>query len=674
MFKKFSWVIIFSSIALTLLICITGCFTRQLVLIDKGKANSIIVIPQKATEREEAVAKDLQRILKKMSNCDLPIISETGSLKGNLIQIGQTQDAQRLLNLKEMDDGSFKIKVSRESLMLSGKNDDGTEFAVYAFLEKYLNTRWFWPGETGEVVPKRQTISVGHINDYEKPDFIWRDRGPGGALWGATEGPTEMHDRARLMGITKKHQDEVKLWEKRNKWGGIKIYGGHILSEIFPPEEYAKTHPEYYALVNGKRTPPDDNYDYKHGAQICTTNPEVLKIAVEFARNFFDKHPDYDGLNMSMNDGGPGFCECESCRALDIGKLNTQPDIAVQEAREINSKNTVITDRIFTFYNQVTEDLQKTHPGKHIICLAYSRYSDTPVEVEIHPYLIPQYCLWSAYKHSNPEIKQKHQEIVESWSSLADEMGIYEYYINGSWPGMYRLIVPFLSESIKKLHEQGVRLYQTQSGDEFAINGLNYYVAGKLLWDASLDTEEILNDFYQKAFGKSADDMRNFHQRLSKAWAEATREGDDISSHYRNNTQLFNYLSPQLIKACSDDLENAIKSADNEFVLERINFFKKGLYFTKLNLDALKATDELEKSLENLGITLFPLKRALIEIENAENKEEAKKLIKEALYVWEKRDSYIEEHKNDFIFAYFWVKYNDIQRGVNPSEMLKRFR
>ena len=78
--------------------------------------------------------------------------------------------------------------------------------------------------------------------------------------------------------------------------------------------------------------------------------------------------------------------------------------------------------------------------------------------------------------------------------------------------------------------------------------------------------------------------------------------------------------------------------------------------------------------MENLGITLFPLKRALIEIENAENKEEAKKLIKEALYVWEKRDSYIEEHKNDFIFAYFWVKYNDIQRGVNPSEMLKRFR
>ena len=33
------------------------------------------------------------------------------------------------------------------------------------------------------------------------------------------------------------HQEQVVLWEQRNKWGGMKIYGGHSLGEIYPPEK-----------------------------------------------------------------------------------------------------------------------------------------------------------------------------------------------------------------------------------------------------------------------------------------------------------------------------------------------------------------------------------------------------------------------------------------------------
>ena len=105
-------------------------------------------------------------------------------------------------------------------------------------------------------------------------------------------------------------------------WGGIKIYGGHALGEIFPPEKYGSSHPEYYALVDGKRAVPGPNYDYKHEGQICTTNPDVIRVAVEWAINFFDAHPEYAGVHMTLNDGG-GFCECEMCQILDSGEFVT---------------------------------------------------------------------------------------------------------------------------------------------------------------------------------------------------------------------------------------------------------------------------------------------------------------------------------------------------------------
>ncbi len=641
-------------------IIFSGCQGNQDIIIVKNSSpRGEIVVSTDATDAEKFAADELQTYLEKISDAEIPVKNGEFSPRGNHIFVGQSTSATNFgIDTEGLSKEGFVIRTLDDNLFLVGHDDAGTQFAVYTFLEKYMGVRWFWPGESGEVVPQKHTISIGEIDHIEEPDFKWRDRGPGGALWGATEGPTEMHARSLLLGITKEHQKEVRLWEKRNKWGGMKIYGGHILAERFLPERYAKSHPEYFALVDGKRTPPDENYDHKHGAQICTTNPDVLKIAVEYAINFFNDHPDYDGLNMSMNDG-PGFCECESCLALD-------PDSSEDPAER------VITDRIFTFYNHVTEELQKTHPGKYIICLAYSRYKEPPVNVEIHPNLIPQYTLWSAYSHADTSIKKQHHKMVSEWSASADELAIYEYYINGSWPGLHRLVMPFYAKSIKDLHQQGVNLYQTQSGDEFAINGLNYYVAGKLLWDTSLKTDSVLDDFYQKAFGRSGEAIRNFHQRLMDAWTDATREGEDISCNPMNNERFFKYFSPRLLEDCREDLAEATRLAENETIQSRVEFYKKGFHFTELTVHALKATDELEKELERLGMNLFPLEKALTEVQSIERKEVAKEHVKETLGAWEARNKYVEELKNDYVLAYFWVKYNDGYKGVNPTEHLKK--
>ncbi len=645
-----------------------GCAEKNtnIFIVENSSPKAVIVLSSDATEAEKFAALELQTYLKKISEVEIPIETDSVKLHENQILVGQNRLTKEWgITTEELAREGFRIKTIGNNLALVGRDDEGTQFAVYTFLEKYLDVRWFWPGELGEVVPKMKTITIGQIDDTEEPDFKWRDRGPGGALWGATTGSTEMHARERWLGVTIEHQQEVELWEKRNKWGGIKIYGGHALGEIFPPEKYASSYPEYNALVDGKRAVPGDDYDYKHEGQICTTNPDVIKVAVVWSRKFFDEHPDYDGIHLTMNDGG-GFCECKHCQALDSGEFIERPGIDIEEMKKKLAKYTVITDRIFTFMNQVAEEVQKTHPGKYIVSMAYSRYTKPPTKIELHPYIIPQYCLWSAYKHSNTEIKKQHEEIAAGWAKAAHKKGIYEYYINGSWPGMHRLVMPYIAESIKYLYQQGIDLYQTQSGDEFAINGLNYYVAGKLLWDTSLDEKEILADFYEMAFGSAGSSIQRFHQRLVDAWVVSSKYGVDVTCSSLENTRLLELFTPQLLEECRQDLAEAEKVADDDLIRKRIEFYKKGFHYTELTVVAVQAV----KKLEELGLYLFPLESAQRKIQVLK-KEEAKKLILEALTAWEQRNNFVEELKNDYVIAYFWVKYNDLQRKFNPTENLK---
>ena len=55
----------------------------------------------------------------------------------------------------------FQIKLVDQDLCLAGRDDAGTEFAVYTFLERYCDVGWFWPGDAGEVIPRKSTVAFG---------------------------------------------------------------------------------------------------------------------------------------------------------------------------------------------------------------------------------------------------------------------------------------------------------------------------------------------------------------------------------------------------------------------------------------------------------------------------------------------------------------------------------
>jgi hypothetical protein len=665
--KMIRGVKIFSVLLLTLLIIESFFTPPSNILISKnGKPFVNIVIADGASKEVLFAAEELRDYIKKISGAELKIIKDKEASTGKNIYVGKSEPVEALkVSADNLEKEGFKIETVKGNLVLLGYDDIGTQFAVYTFLEEHLGVRWLWPGELGEVVPSNKTITIGEIKETQQPDYKWRSRMS-----------LRDNDVWKTKATSDATADEVELWEKRNKWGGMKIYGGHILSEIFPPEKYSKSHPDYYALVNGVRDVPGPNYDHKHGSQVCTTNPDVIRIAGEWAVKFFDEHPDYDAVNMSMNDGGGlGYCRCDRCRALDDGRRIEQPLDSDESISKDSFNNIIITDRIFTYINHIAEALQEKYPDKYVVCYAYSQYKRPPKNITLNPRVIPQYTQWSAYSHANPQIKAQHARIVKGWGAASERMSIYEYYINGSWPSLHRVVPTLFGENIKELYKYGVNLYYTQAGNDFAVNGINYYVAGKLLWNTSLDQQKILDDYYDKGFGKAGKYVQSFYNRMEDAWKAATKDGKDVTAGTLADTRILELYTPELLKACDEDLKKAAATAENEVYKKRVAFVRNGFQYTLLTVKATQKAKELLA----MGVPLFTKDKAKQEVNlSTSGNQQAKKiqqdqlkLINEALKAWEERDAFVEEHKADHVLSYFWVKYNDTTRYFNPKAKLK---
>src|SRR5581483_5781211 len=107
---------------------------------------------------------------------------------------------------------------------------------------------------------------------------------------------------------------------------------------------------------------------------------------------------------------------------------------------------------------------------------------------------------------------------LAGWSRMAATPGIYEYFTQGNFPNMPRLVPELIGRSVRRMQELGIRYYQTQAGDDFAVNGLNFYTLARLLWNPRADVRTIERDYTEKGFGRAAPAVARYCDRRASAW------------------------------------------------------------------------------------------------------------------------------------------------------------
>jgi hypothetical protein len=166
------------------LICRVNAAEPVLTIVANGQPNAVIIVPVKASRAATEGARILCQHLFEISGAHLKIIKENdleqvqvtgGQIKSTsgrtYILVGESKLANKLGQSSEgLGPGGILIHTVSNTLVLFGPDNRtpsdpwGSRYAVTTFLEDALGCRYLWPGQSGKVIPRRKTISVGAIN------------------------------------------------------------------------------------------------------------------------------------------------------------------------------------------------------------------------------------------------------------------------------------------------------------------------------------------------------------------------------------------------------------------------------------------------------------------------------------------------------------------------------
>lgn len=437
---------------------------------ERGRARCVIVRQPGATPAERYAAEELASTLQKITGAEFEIKDTETAPSESAIIIGLGPVASVLFPEVRPDALGAEqaiIRTKKNYLLLTGGRTRGTLYAVYRFLQDQCGVRWWTPWAT--TIPKKATLSVNdNFTMDAEPGFESRD-----PFWfSAFDGDWAARNFAngQTAHLTEKH-------------GGKILYKGfvHTFYALVPPEKHFAVHPEWYSLLNGKRT--------VEGGQLCTTNPALREFVVGRVREWLKEAPEAEIVSISQNDWY-GACQCPNCKAID--------------EREGSHSGTMLT-----FVNYIASQLGREFPHVAFDTLAYQYTRKAPKTVVPLPNVIVRLCsIECNFAAPLEDVSNKaFADDLRAWGQKSKRLYIWDYTTNfahyplphANWYTLGRNVRFFQQHGARGLFEQGA--YQSHGGE---MAELRAWVLARLLWNPQLDDRKLINEFLDGYYGKPA--------------------------------------------------------------------------------------------------------------------------------------------------------------------------
>jgi hypothetical protein len=287
--------------------------------------------------------------------------------------------------------------------------------------------------------------------------------------------------------------DWMRLHDHRDLYGTG--YYVHTFQRLVPWQTYFAAHPEYFALMNGKRI-----ID-----QPCLSRPEVFDIAVATLREETAAQPDKKIWSVSQNDN-PSYCQCPECLA------------AIEEEGSPAGP-------VLRFANRVAA----LFPGKTISTLAYQYSRPAPRMTRPAPNVEVMLCtieLNRSLPIAEDPSSASFVRDIEAWSRICGNLYLWDYTVNFS-----HHVSPFpnlhvLQPNIRFFVDHGVRKHfqQTNTGPGHETSELKAYLLARLLWNPRADVDAVTKDFLDGYYGKAGAFIAGYIRALEAAlWRSAAK-------------------------------------------------------------------------------------------------------------------------------------------------------
>jgi hypothetical protein len=168
-----------------------------------------------------------------------------------------------------------------------------------------------------------------------------------------------------------------------------------------PPDKYFEAHPEWYSMIDGKRT--------HKNAQLCLSNNELRNFVVERVKQWIKESPGVSIISVSQNDWH-GNCQCPECKKID--------------EREGSPSGSLLE-----FVNFIAEKIELEFPNVAIDTLAYQYTRKPPKTVKPRKNVIVRLCSIECNFREplTHESNAKFADDILGWSKICNRLYIWDY-------------------------------------------------------------------------------------------------------------------------------------------------------------------------------------------------------------------------------------------------------
>ncbi|RZK12610.1 MAG: DUF4838 domain-containing protein [Flavobacterium sp.] len=417
-------------------------------------------------------------------------ISSTDNLQGSDIYL---EINERIAS------NSFLIESNNQDIHIIAPTEKLLRYGIYTLLE-YWGFRKF-------------TAAVEYVPEVEFLSFPKNHK--------------QLHSASfeyRAMLYPDAYDEDFRDWHKLD-WH-LNDFGiwGHSFDRLLPPKENFATHPDFFALYEGKR----------RAESLCMTNDTVVDLVSKKVSSLIDENPNAQFYSISQNDDVV-YCECTECK-----KLNTEYG-GPQGA-------------LYYFLNKIALRFPKTK----FTTLAYLHTYNPPTDSIIAPNIFTLFSPIELNRGKFLNENQSFKNTLQNWSATTSHLYLWDYTVQFS-----NYLSPFpnihtFSQNYKLFKEKNVRGvfvqgYADVPGD---FSELRQYLLAKLLWDVNCDTDAVTDDFLRGFYGKAATSIKKYLNLLTENQVQKNQYLDIYSGPVQSRKS---FLTPEAM----DQYDQLISEAEN---------------------------------------------------------------------------------------------------------------
>ena len=508
------------------------------VVFSPGKLE--VVVAPEACSTVQFAAEEAQAFLAQSLGAEVPLVNvPTGGRASLVVGPNRWADAAGVTTNGLKRDG-FRIRTAGERVFIVGIDDSkadirkafrkggiwlqnfekATLFGVYDFLERFAGVRFYFPGELGTVVPRAARIVVPDTDFTDAPVYTHRHYTiyDGGEYF-------EGEDRREL-----RHPGRTICWW-RNRMQTEYVPCCHGQNKFKYMERFAKSHPEYFALLpDGRRHNSPKITSPGHPGQICHSSAIWDEIYADAKSYLLGEPASVRGIPVdSTLPNAPkryGWgSNCQAGKYVDVmpqdGMIKCSCEACQAYYRGVEDRISWASELIWGRVAECGRRLKAAGVPGYITNLAYSKYRHVP-KVEIPDNVLVMVAERGPWTDRDPEERAREIAEIKAWNAKIGKK-VWMWTYSGKFAKLNeRGIPPITPKAIGRYYAMLAPWitggYEELDSERFIHNYLNQYVLGKVMWDPSVDVEAIVDEHHRLMFGAAAPEMKRFFDAVEDVW------------------------------------------------------------------------------------------------------------------------------------------------------------